>query len=222
MSRGKFIVFEGLDGAGTTTQARLAKDWLLGQGEAAYLTHEPSEGPAGLIIRLALSGRLLAPVGDQPVRGDACRPRRLDERTLALFFACDRLDHLQSTIIPRLEEGAHVISDRYYLSSFAYQSVELELDWVRELNKHCLQPDLTILLDVPVEICRERMEQERRHLELYEDVETLKRIRQNYLDIARQLRQEGELIHEVEGAGAIAEVHRKVRELLGPHLASGS
>ncbi len=207
-------MFEGLDGAGTTTQARLAKDWLLEQGKPAHLTYEPSEGPAGLIIRLALSGRLLAPVGN--------RPRKLDERTLALFFATDRMDHLQSTIIPRLEEGTHVISDRYYLSSFVYQSLELELDWVRGLNQHCLRPDLTILLDVPVRVCKARMQQERRHLELYEDEETLKRIRQNYLDIAARLRQEGELIHEIDGSGAVADVHQKVRELLGARLASGS
>lgn len=210
MTKGKFIVFEGLDGAGTTTQARLVRDWLVEQNLPTYLTHEPSEGPAGLIIRLALSGRLLVPTGDQP--------RKLDERTLALFFATDRMDHLQSTVIPRLEEGIHVVSDRYYLSSFAYQSLELELNWVRQLNKHCLGPDVTILLDVPVEICKARMEQERRHLELYEDEATLQRIRQNYFDIAKQLRAEGELIHQVEGTGSIAEVQQKVREILKPIL----
>ncbi len=214
MSKGKFIVFEGLDGAGTTTQARLVTDWLRDKGLAAHLTHEPSDGPAGLLIRLALTGRLLGRSGN--------KSGKLDERTLALFFAADRMDHLQSTILPCLDEGMHVISDRYYLSSFAYQSLEVALDWVRQLNRFCLKPDVTFLLDVPVSVCRARIEAERRHLELYEEEATLARIGENYHGIAQTLREEGETIHQLDGRASISEVHQKVVETLAPMLLIGS
>src|SRR5262249_39344049 len=113
-SPGRFIVFEGLDGAGTTTQAKLLAERLNKQGRTVYLAHQPSEGPVGLLIRQILAGRAATPQADGKLAV-------VDERVMALLFAADRLDHLGSQIEPRLARGGGVILERYTLSSRADQ-----------------------------------------------------------------------------------------------------
>lgn len=203
MIKGKFIVFEGLDGAGLTTQAELLKSWIIKQGRECYLTKEPSEGPAGAMIRLALAKRLVRPKEMQQYS-------TLDGTSLALFFAADRIDHLHSEILPRLRLGINVISDRYFLSSFAYQSLEVDLDWLKAINSKCEMPDLTIFINVPPEICKKRIERERWHIELYEDIQDLKKVHMNYINIIRQLSLEGANIEIVSGTDSIKNVHRSV------------
>jgi dTMP kinase len=103
--RGRFLVLEGLDGAGTTTQASRLCAWLSARGRTVHLTSEPSRGPLGTGIRQVLSGRLRGAGGGE-----------FDPGALALLFAADRLDHWESEIRPRLAEGQDVVSDRYVLS----------------------------------------------------------------------------------------------------------
>ena len=183
---GLFIVIEGLDGAGTTTQARLLHAWLSKATGAAYLTQEPSQGPAGAQIRSILTGRLKA-----------------DPKTLALLFAADRLDHLYYTkngFAHRLSNGCHVVCDRYYLSSLAYQSIDTDLRWIYQLNSRCIRPDLTLFLEVPVETCMQRITGSRGfHYELYENPEKLSRVNEHYKVGIEYLRKEGENIHIVKG-----------------------
>src|SRR5712692_10005996 len=106
--RGKLIVFEGLDGSGQTTQAQLLTKWFLEKrNQLAYYTKEPTDGPIGALLKLALNNRLVCARGSK-------KPGPLDEVTMALFFAADRSDHLNSEIVPKLEDGIHVITDRYY------------------------------------------------------------------------------------------------------------
>jgi len=199
---GKFIVFEGLDGSGTTTQVRLLKEWLEKEGQPVYITHEPSEGPVGQLIKLALGGRL-----------KSLSNNNMDDKTLALFFAADRLDHLQNILLPHLKKGIHVISDRYYLSSLAYQSLTVDVEWIGQINSQCLIPDLTIMLDVPVAVCKKRMSKERWHVELYEDEDKLEKVRENYLSILRKLQLQGQTIVTLDGNILIKEVHKKVKKL---------
>jgi dTMP kinase len=201
--RGRFIVFEGLDGSGVTTQAELLRSWLHKQGHEAILTKEPSDGPAGAIVRLSLAKRLAS----KPTTSVA---EPLDAHALALLFAADRMDHIHNEILPRLRSGVVVVSDRYYLSSYAYQSLEVDLGWVKQINSKCIKPDLTLLIDVPAEICKKRMDRQRWHVELYEDVEKLARVRQNYLEIARDLLVAGEKIELIDGNQPANTVHSKV------------
>ena len=201
MASGKFIVIEGVDGAGTTTQVELLARALKSGGCGVVRTAEPSCGPVGVLVRSVLAGKI-----SREGRGE------VDEKTLALLFAADRADHLCQVVRPALEKGFHVISDRHYLSSFAYQSVELELAWVRQLNVHCGPPDLAILLDAPVEVCLGRINSRSAHIELYETVERLRRVRRNYLAISDVLRSEGETIVTLDATATVDEVHCHVLE----------
>jgi dTMP kinase len=106
--RGRFLVLEGLDGAGTTTQARLLADRLRRGGRRAHLTAEPSGGPVGALLRQVLTRRIGGGEGEG-----------FDAGALALLFAADRLDHWSAEIDPRLAGGEDVVSDRYALSSLA-------------------------------------------------------------------------------------------------------
>lgn len=190
--QGQFIVFEGLDGSGTSTQAELLQGWLERHGQPAHRTAEPSSGPFGLLLRAALAGRIGS-------AGPDGRFRPLPEDVLALAFAADRLDHLDHEVLPRLASGVTVISERYYLSSLAYQSEQLGLDWVRALNRRARRPDLTLFLDVPVEVCLERIRQRGRRTELFEDGATLRRVRAGYLRAIALLAAEGERIVTLDG-----------------------
>src|SRR3954464_11602121 len=111
--KGRFVVLEGIDGAGTTTQvARLAERLRKDGGQPVRVTREPSDGPIGSLVRQVLTGRIVIPGGRAP--GGA---------TMALLFAADRMDHVESDIEPFLGQGGIVVSDRYDASSLAYQSV---------------------------------------------------------------------------------------------------
>ncbi len=114
MIEGHFIVLEGIDGAGTTTQAEALKRRFDDLGLPAHVTAEPSAGPVGAIIRQVLSGRLVARFHQ------AVRP--LNWKIMSLLFAADRLDHVDSEILPNLSEGVNVLCDRYVYSSLVYQS----------------------------------------------------------------------------------------------------
>jgi dTMP kinase len=211
MAEGVFIAIEGIDGAGVTTQAELLQrkleddilpfikeDVEYGNGPHTHLTKEPTDGPAGGQIRVALSERL-----------------ELDTETLALFFATDRRDHVEREIEPMLEDGYIVIADRYYLSSYAYQldGVGGDLEWLRAINSKSISPDLTVLLDVEVDTSKRRRDQSRLTEELTEDRETLETVRENYLDIADTLQSEGENIRIVDGEGdAEREVFQSYRD----------
>ncbi len=140
-----FIVLEGIDGSGTTTQLGLLEAHLQRRGRRALATREPSTGPIGRLLREILLGGHRSPTGE-PVDGLA----------MALLFAADRRDHLTREILPALAGGADVVSDRYLLSSLAYQAQEAERDWVAGLARDLRVPDLTLLLDLPVEVAATR------------------------------------------------------------------
>lgn len=150
--RPAFVVFEGIDGSGTTTQLALVSSWFEERGARVHVTREPSTGPVGVFLRQALQKRLTSSTGE---------PRQLDGSTMALLFAADRLDHVEQEIRPQLAQGALVISDRYDLSSLIYQSATSakgaeSLDWLRSLNQQALRPDLVLVFSLDAETARER------------------------------------------------------------------
>jgi dTMP kinase len=133
--RGLFVVLDGIDGSGTTTQGDLLTDFIRAAHEQVIFTNEPSNGPAGSMIRLAITKRIVgaATFNDEALKEDL--PPSLDDRMFALLFAADRMDHLTTQIIPALRSGRHVVCDRYVLSSLAYQGLTVGPDWLMEVNR---------------------------------------------------------------------------------------
>ena len=137
---GRFVVLEGLDGAGTTTQGALLAARLLEQGTPVELTKEPTDGQLGVIARAFTDGRL-----------------HLEPETVALTFAADRIEHTVE-IRELLEAGTWVVSDRYVASSLAYQTSQgLPFEWVRTLNSRAMEPDATVFVDTSVTTCVARL-----------------------------------------------------------------
>jgi dTMP kinase len=173
--RGKFIVLEGVDGSGTTTQLDRAVTYLGTLGQPAVATREPSTGPIGRLIREALLGGLKMSDGSS-----------MDGRTMALLFAADRIDHLQREVEPHLAAGTSVVSDRYLLSSLAYQAEEADRAWVASLARGILAPDLTILLDLPIEVAARRRQMAGRPVERYDADSYLAKVAANYRALVRE------------------------------------
>jgi len=187
----KFIVFEGIDGSGLSTQSNLLKEHLFRNSKKVLLTKEPTDELIGMLIRNALKKRL-----------------KFDETTLALLFAADRMDHLANT---NFEKYDYVISDRYYISNFAYQSQTIPLDFLIEINRFAKKPDIVVFLDVKPETCLERIMHNRDHIELYENIEQLKIVKENYLKILAHLRTNLDLkVVSVDGNKEIEEVHKDI------------
>lgn len=175
MKKGKFIVFEGLDGSGTSTQSQLLQNALLEKGEKVHLTCEPSPGPIGNMIRQAMQGRILFSKQDE----------KFDQQ-MAYLFAADRYDHLNNPVdgvLKLVEEGFYVISTRYFFSSLAYHVTDSSSSQlVERLNCDFPNPDLLIYLDNPVESSIKRLNA-RTVLDKYEEENKLRLVSENYQKI---------------------------------------
>ena len=205
---GVFIAFEGGDGAGKSTQARLLSQWLADeQGHDVVLTREPGGTPVGLELR-----RLLLDHGTE-----------LGPRAEALLFAADRADHVDALVRPALARGEIVVTDRYSDSSIAYQGAGRDLDGddVARLSRWAtdgLVPDLTVLLDLPIEIQRVRRagDGERSGDDRMEALsEGLhERVRQRFLDLARRDPHRYLVLDASEPRDELQEaIRRRVRDL---------
>lgn len=198
----KFIVFEGLDGSGKSTQASLLAHALQQKGAKVWLTAEPTTGDMGQLIRQIFKGK-----------------KNAHPSTITTLFAADRLEHIwheQDGLLKKIKEEYIVICDRYYFSSFAYHSVHVPMDWVMECNTIALQslrPDLNIYIDLPPEKCMQRINDNRTSVELYETLDNLKTVQQNYFAAFEKLSQDEKVI-KINGEGNEQEVHQKVWEAL--------
>jgi dTMP kinase len=165
-----FIAFEGIDGCGKSTQVKLLAKQLELHGYKVYSTFEPTDSAIGSIIRNIFSHKMEA-----------------DHKTIAALFVADRLDHLlnkSNGILKKLEEGYTVLTDRYYFSSYAYHSVHMSMDWVISANvmsAELLRPDLNIYIDIEPSLSMERIAKGRSSTELYESLDNLTKVRENYL-----------------------------------------
>lgn len=200
--RGLFVVLEGIDGAGTTTQAERISTELRREGYRALVTRQPSDGPIGTLIRQALTGRFGLPGGEP-----------LSEQTLALLFASDRLDHLQAIVLPAVERGEIVLCDRYVLSSLAYQGTALPLGWVQDINAFAAAPDLTLFLRVDADTAARRRAARGGDPELFEADERQRQIIEQYDEVIARAA-DRERIVELDGSMAVAEVTRACLEPL--------
>ncbi|MEH2402835.1 dTMP kinase [Nostoc sp.] len=170
-----FIVFEGIDGSGTSTQAALLKDYLLFKDYKAVLTCEPSSGPIGNLIRESMKRRVNF-VNDS---------KKFDEQ-MAYLFAADRHDHLYNDVdgvFKLMEKHINVISTRYYFSSLAYHcSNDDEFKFVKNLNCKFPKPDLVIYIDISLETALARLGN-RSSIDMYENREKLLEVKENYAKI---------------------------------------
>ena len=174
--RGKFIVFEGIDGSGKTTQVDLLQQRLTAvcKKNKCYVTREPSDSPPGLIARGAIKGTIL-----------------LSPKTLVWEFIADRTEHVEKVILPHLENGIHVICDWFYFSNFAYQAATVGFERLLDLNREIMEqirPDMTFFIDTPSEECARRRALERADEELFDNNEDLESARKNYLRAFEELK----------------------------------
>ncbi len=204
--RSQFVVIEGLDGSGGTTQVARLADWLRSEHLLTVeTTHEPSDGPVGRFIRQALD-----PTTPEGLLGDAVLP---------YLFAADRRDHLDRTVLPTLERPrTWILSDRYYHSSLAYQSLSVGLATVAELNSPFRAPDLTLVIDLEPEVCLERIERRGGVRERFEALDRLRRIRDAYEDVIVHCRTRGEQVVRVNGEGSVDAVAERIRDQVRTRL----
>lgn len=170
--RGKFLAVEGIDGAGTTTFVQGLVAALSGAGLPVHRTAEPSGGPVGRLLRELLRS-----------------PEVPDTAVYALLFAADRRHHWLTEILPRLEQGTWVVTDRYVLSSLAYQGgggpLGEETAWVSNLNARAPLPAITFFLDLPYEVAQARLQARGGVRENLEDAGLQEKVALRYREMAR-------------------------------------
>lgn len=177
MNECPFIAFEGIDGSGKTTQARLLAQRLLTDGHKIYTTFEPTDSFIGVQLRAVFKGQVPT-----------------DHKTIAALFLADRLHHIQNKtdgLLQQLQEGFTVISDRYYFSSYAYHAVHVDQDWVIAANSLCAElckPTVTIFIDTPPQVAMNRIKERTDGAELYESLENLIAVRNYYYTAFEKLK----------------------------------
>lgn len=189
--KGIFICVEGLDGCGKTTQTKLLVGRLRKLGYDAVYTAEPTRGKIGTFIR------------KHCLHGD----ERMSVVVEALLFAADRFEHVKDVILPALDEGSVVVSDRYVYSSMAYQGASgLDLKWIEMINKHAIRPNLAIFIDVEPHTVIKRLKSKK---SVMENLETQLKVREVY----RQFVEKGELIR-IDGNKSKKEVADAILEVV--------
>ena len=206
MERGKFIALEGIDGSGKSTQIKRLAGRLTEMGINCHATREPTGRPVGALIRQALTGQT-----------------PLDPRVIAALYAADRIDHLvngEDGLLSLVERGITVVTDRYYFSSYAYHSVDMEMGWVigaNSVSAELLRPTLTVFLDVPVERALERIRRGRDRVELFEREDRLRQTRTLYFEAFERLKGT-EAVAVVDGDGSEDQVARRIWAAVSPYF----
>ncbi len=203
---GIFIVMEGIDGAGKSTQARLLAKWFEERGYEVVLTKEPTDTAFGKLIRkLVLTG------GKEGIIDGA----RISHEAEALLFAADRAEHVAKLIKPSLQAGKVVISDRYFYSSLAYQWARgLDLEWLIDLNRFAIRPNLVILLDLPVKESMKRINGRSIKSEFDRIAELQKKVRENYLKLAERFPE----MRIVNALASVEDIHNDIVALVEHEL----
>lgn len=193
-TKGRFVVFEGLDGCGKSTQAKRLAEWLKEQKREVWLTAEPThDGPIGPLIRQVLRGEAEVP------------PAGL----LHLFLA-DRATHTVK-IEAALAEGVTVVCDRYVMSTIAYQSAVISAAQLAVMNERFPKPDLTVLLNVPVKTCLARIAERKGATEVFETPERLERIERAFQTALSEVRARKWNVASMSGMDDVGAVEKRVR-----------
>jgi dTMP kinase len=198
-----FIVLEGLDGAGTTSQLRRAESHLKDKGIRAFITNEPTDtSEMGHLVRKVLKGEV-----------------KTTDLALAYLFCADREDHVNnpcSGIRKHLADKEAVISDRYLFSSLAYQSIGCSFDKVKALNDFPY-PSVLIYIDTPVMTCVSRIETRGAQKEIFEHAQILEKVRANYERSFEGL-EKGTHLYRLDGTKSIAELEKEITAILDKEI----
>jgi len=196
--KGKFIVFDSLDGAGNSTQVKLLADYLNKIGKKTHITKEPTSGLIGGLIKSQLT-----------------HDWKSSQVCLQLLFSADRAYHLEKEVIPLLKKGINVISDRYFFSTMAYGNLEIkDLDWLIEINKKFILPDLTFFLKVSPKICIQRIKKDRFEITLFEKEKVLEEVWKNYGILAKKFKN----VYVINGERPIEEISTKIIKIVEREL----
>ncbi len=191
--RSKLIVFEGLDGAGLTTQATLLRNYLLGKGDDAILTKEPTDGLIGGLIKSSLR-----------------KEWKTSPLALQMLFAADRAHHLSTEIEPALKKNRNIISDRYILSNIAYGSLDIPHSILQQLNANFRKPHVTFIIDTQPAVCLDRIKRSRHHVELFEDEQKLQTVRKVFLSLKKMFPE----TYIIDGNRNVEEIHKEIRKIV--------
>lgn len=193
-----FIAFEGLDGSGSSTQSRLLAERLEKNGKPSLLTKEPtSDSPIGKLIREVLQHKWSAsPEG------------------LQLLFSADRAEHLKNEIEPALEGGQIVVTDRYLFSTLAYGGMNVDMEWLKSLNKSFRLPDITFLFKLSPDECIKRIAGRGSSFELFEKTEKLAKIWENYEKIAEEFPN----VHVIDATKTIERISEEIWRVVGDKI----
>jgi dTMP kinase len=197
-----FIVLEGIDGSGKSTQARLLETRLETENQRVHRTFEPTDNKIGQHIRAIIR-----------------QEETVHAETLAALFVADRLDHILDETYgmkAQLANGFHVICDRYYFSSYAYHSLYVSMDWVMDANSLCaqlLKPDIIFFIDVAPAISMQRIANNRQQTDLFETKSQLEKIRANYFE-AFEKKKSNEHIVIIDGNQTENQIHAEIYAIL--------
>jgi len=193
-----FIVFDSLDGSGNSTEAALLAKYLNQIGKKAFVTKEPTSNLIGGLIKSQLN-----------------HDWKSSQICLQLLFSADRAYHLEKEIIPLLNKGISIISDRYFFSTFAYGNLEInDLDWLKKINEKFLFPDLTFFLKVSPKICIKRIKNNRPGTTLFEDEKILEKVWKNYQRLAKEF----ENIYILDGEKPAEQVFENIKKIINKNL----
>lgn len=171
-----FIAFEGIDGSGKSTQIKRLQQRLIRDNQEVFVTCEPTKGYIGKLIREIFSGN-----------------RDSNAYTIAGLFLADRMEHIlhpTDGLLKRLNDGFHVLTDRYYLSSYAYHGAHVDLDWVIDINTvavNYLKPHAHFFIDISPEKSIERIQKGRISKEIYETLDNLIAVRNTYYESMQKI-----------------------------------
>lgn len=190
---GLFVAFEGIDGSGITTQVNLLASWLSGSGKKVTTTSEPSDSFIGMLIK----GRLSKEVN-------------VSALALRFLFAGDSANETIRTIRPALETGRIVISDRRVLSGLAYGAVEFDADWLKEVYKNIVLPDVIFYLKIPPRVALQRLGEEGLFLKFFERETFLQKVSDNYDKLAEEYPN----VYVLDGTKPITEINKEVIQII--------
>lgn len=190
--KGKFIVLEGLDGAGLSTQAALLAHKLKEKGFSVLLTKEPTNSIIGGLSKAALRGELAT-----------------SSKALQLLFCADRAHHLENEIEPALSRGKIVICDRYMFSTLAYgYASRVNYKWLRYINVNFRLPDIGVFIDIKPSTSIVRISEEE-GIQLFEEKEKIEKVRQAYIQIAKEFH-----LKKVDGDASIEDINSKINRIV--------
>lgn len=193
MEQGLFIVIEGIDGTGKSTQAKRLGEWFESQGREVVISREPTDGPWGRKLR------------------ESAATGRLSPQDELQYFLNDRRQHVEEKILPALAEGKVVILDRYYFSTMAYQGARgFDPGTIRSMNEAFAPvPDLLLILDLDVETAHQRIGHRGDSANEFEKKESLERCREIFLSLKHET-----FVRVIDSHGDLDEVSGRIREAI--------